>query len=306
MIADEGVSVPGRSWPSPSPTRPRQRCASAWAPCFPAARASMWVCTFHAMLRAHAARATPRPSATRPTSPSMTTMTQSAWSRSIMNDLGIDQKQFPINGIRSKISSAKNAMVGPAELESSTNPVDRAAGRVYRALTARLAKANAMDFDDLLVKTLRAALQATAGMLEGYQDRFLQIQRRRVPGHQPRRSTRITQPAGRQVQRTSCVVGDDDQSIYAWRGADIQNILDFEKDLPGRHARSRLEQNYRSTGHILERGQRRGGPQLPPQGQSACSPRPETARRSASTRLRTSARRAAGSAGRSRRSTARA
>ena len=93
--------------------------------------------------------------------------------KTIMADLDIDQKQFPMNSIRAKISAAKNAMVGPEELESSSSPADRAR-RVYRELDHRLAKANAMDFDDLLVKAFEL-LASRPEVLERYQDRFRQI-----------------------------------------------------------------------------------------------------------------------------------
>ena len=212
----------------------------------PGGTRGMWVCTFHAMC-VRMLREDPEAIGYAPNFTIYDDDDSKRLVKSIMNDLGIDQKQFPINGIRSKISSAKNAMVGPGELESSTNPADRAAGRVYRALTARLAKANAMDFDDLLVKTYEL-LSKNPGILEGYQDRFLQIS---VDEYQDTNHVQyaITNLLAAKF-RNLMVVGDDDQSIYSWRGADIQNILDFEKDYPD--ARTvRLEQNYRSTGHIL-------------------------------------------------------
>ena len=164
-----------------------------------------------------------------------------------MADLDIDQKQFPMNSIRAKISAAKNAMVGPDEMASSSNPADRAAARVYRELDRRLAKANAMDFDDLLVKTFEL-LSKRPEVLERYQDRFRQIS---VDEYQDTNHVQyaITNLLAAR-HRNLMVVGDDDQSIYSWRGADIQNILDFEKDYPDAHV-VRLEQNYRSTGHIL-------------------------------------------------------
>ena len=167
--------------------------------------------------------------------------------KAIMSDLDIDQKSYPLNSVRAKISAAKNALVGPDEMASSASPADRAAARVYRELDRRLARANAMDFDDLLVKTFEL-LSRRPEVLERYQDRFRQIS---VDEYQDTNHVQyaITNLLAARY-RNLMVVGDDDQSIYSWRGADIQNILDFEKDYPDARV-VRLEQNYRSTGHIL-------------------------------------------------------
>lgn len=159
----------------------------------------MWVCTFHAMcvrmlredadLLGYTGR-----------SPSTMTMTQSAWWRDIMQALGLEQKQFPINMIRSKISSAKNAMIGPEDmLKSADSPNDKKAAQVYLELERRLRAANAMDFDDLLVRTLEL-LRTRPEVLDKYQERFRYISVDRVSGHQPR-PVRDRQPAGRQVPK---------------------------------------------------------------------------------------------------------
>ena len=168
--------------------------------------------------------------------------------KSIMSDLNIDQKQCPINSIRSKISQAKNSLVYPDEMEGSAkSPVEHAAARVYRALQQRLERANAMDFDDLLVKTYEL-LSKYPEVLDHYQERFRQIS---VDEYQDTNGVQyaITNLLARKYQNLM-VVGDDDQSIYSWRGADIKNILSFRKDYPNATV-VKLEQNYRSTGHIL-------------------------------------------------------
>lgn len=168
--------------------------------------------------------------------------------REIMTQLGIEQKQYPINMIRSKISTAKNAMIGPEEfIEKASSPQEQKAGQVYLELERRLRAANAMDFDDLLVRTLEL-LRTRPEVLEKYQKRFRYIS---VDEYQDTNHVQyeIANLLAAKYQNLM-VVGDDDQSIYSWRGADISNILDFEKDFKQAKV-VKLEQNYRSTGHIL-------------------------------------------------------
>ena len=168
--------------------------------------------------------------------------------REIMTHLGIEQKQYPINMIRSKISTAKNAMIGPEEfIEKASSPQEQKAGQVYLELERRLRAANAMDFDDLLVRTLDL-LRTRPEVLKKYQERFRYIS---VDEYQDTNHVQyeIANLLAAKYQNLM-VVGDDDQSIYSWRGADISNILDFEKDF-SRAKVVKLEQNYRSTGHIL-------------------------------------------------------
>ena len=168
--------------------------------------------------------------------------------REIMTQLAIEQKQYPINMIRSKISTAKNAMIGPEEfIEKASSPQEQKAGQVYLELERRLRAANAMDFDDLLVRTLDL-LRTRPEVLEKYQERFRYIS---VDEYQDTNHVQyeIANLLAAKYQNLM-VVGDDDQSIYSWRGADISNILDFEEDFPKAKV-VKLEQNYRSTGHIL-------------------------------------------------------
>ncbi len=168
--------------------------------------------------------------------------------RDIMQSLGIEQKQFPINMIRSRISSAKNAMVGPDEFQRmASTPPDQKAAQVYQELERRLRAANAMDFDDLLVRALEL-LRDHPEVLAKYQERFtyISVDEYQDTNHVQYEIANLLAAAHHNLM----VVGDDDQSIYSWRGADIQNILDFEKDFPDARV-VKLEQNYRSTGNIL-------------------------------------------------------
>ena len=219
--------------------------------------------------------------------------------REIMTSLEIDQKQYPINMIRSKISTAKNAMVSPEEMAARAgSPQEEKAARVYAELERRLRAANAMDFDDLLLRALEL-LRTRPEVLEKYQERFRYIS---VDEYQDTNHVQyeIANLLAAKYQNLM-VVGDDDQSIYSWRGADISNILDFEKDFKSAKV-VKLEQNYRSTGHILAAANavvRHNSSART----SGCSPMRATVTRSRPTRRATSATRAAGSPRRSTSST---
>jgi DNA helicase-2/ATP-dependent DNA helicase PcrA len=166
----------------------------------------------------------------------------------VMTDLGISQQQFSPQGIRSRISRAKNQMLSPDEYrETGQDPLTARTAMVYEEAQQRLKRFNAMDFDDLLLKPLEL-FREHADVLERYQTRFSHIL---VDEYQDTNRVQyllIKELSAR--NRNICVVGDDAQSIYAFRGADIRNILDFEGDYPEAKI-CRLEQNYRSTKRIL-------------------------------------------------------
>jgi DNA helicase-2/ATP-dependent DNA helicase PcrA len=167
----------------------------------------------------------------------------------IMERLGISPRDRAPRAILDSISDARNALVGPSEYASlAMDPHARAVAAVYAELEGTLRQANAVTFDDLLVLPVQVLEQHVAWR-EQYRDRFRFVL---VDEYQDtnRAQYRFIKLIGGEHGNVA-VVGDDDQSIYGWRGADIRNILDFEKDFP--HARVvRLEENYRSTPQILE------------------------------------------------------
>ncbi len=166
----------------------------------------------------------------------------------IMEREGIPQKQWSPKVIAGLISDAKNALVPPAEYEKlAMDPVSRAAAKVYRQMEPTLRAANAVSFDDLLVLPVEIFLKDEK-TLARYRDRFQFIL---VDEYQDtnRAQFQFIKLLG-SAHGNVVVVGDDDQSIYGWRGADIRNILDFEKEFTSARL-VRLEENYRSTPDIL-------------------------------------------------------
>ena len=169
--------------------------------------------------------------------------------RRVMEQARISTKEWAPKALRAEISDAKNALVTPDEYaKRALHPVERAAAVVYPLLERALREANAADFDDLLVLPVR--------LLEQHPDRLAEYRRRfqfiLVDEYQDtnRAQYRFIALLGGEHGNV-LVVGDDDQSIYGWRGADIRNILDFEKDFPAARV-VRLEENYRSTPQVLE------------------------------------------------------
>ena len=167
----------------------------------------------------------------------------------IIKKMGLDEKRVPKNYIRSLISEAKNSSDRPEHYLSEVADTSGKSVEIYKEYQKRLAAANALDFDDLLVVTVRL-FEECPEVLEKYRRRFQYVL---VDEYQDTNTVqyRIVRLLS-EVSRNICVVGDDDQSIYGWRGADIRNILDFESDFPGAKV-VRLEQNYRSTKQILDK-----------------------------------------------------
>ena len=170
--------------------------------------------------------------------------------KEVCRKVDIDTKVFKERSLLSAISSAKNEMILPDEFELNAGGDfgQQKIAKVYREYEAQLKSNNALDFDDLLVKTVQL-LETQPDVLEYYQERFRYIM---VDEYQDTNTVQfrlVSLLAGK--YKNLCVVGDDDQSIYKFRGANIRNILDFEHEFPDAHV-IKLEQNYRSTGNILD------------------------------------------------------
>jgi len=166
--------------------------------------------------------------------------------KDIIREQNLDEKKFPPRMFASAIDDCKNAGKGPEDLPTG-DPVADTIARVYAAYQERLRRCNALDFGDLIMLTVRL-FDSHPEILKHYQERFQWILVDEYQDTNPIQYRLVRLLAGERMNL--CVVGDDDQSIYRWRGADIRNILDFEKDFPGVMV-VKLEQNYRSTQTIL-------------------------------------------------------
>jgi DNA helicase-2/ATP-dependent DNA helicase PcrA len=174
---------------------------------------------------------------------------QQAVVKAALKRLHIDDKTMKPRVALGRISWAKNHMIDPQEyFLASTNPMEEKIAHIFKIYREELAKNNALDFDDLLLETVRL-LKSSREVRERYNRRYKYVMIDEYQDTNRPQYELMKLLAG--DHGNVCVVGDEDQSIYSWRGADIKNILDFEKDFPA--ARTiRLEQNYRSTQHILE------------------------------------------------------
>jgi len=166
-----------------------------------------------------------------------------------MKQLSITDKEMKPSAVSGAISSAKNAMQSPSDFEAAANyPFQKSVAKVYSLYEKRRKEAKALDFDDLLLEAVNL-LQSSKEIRDKWKNHFKHIM---IDEYQD------TNAAQYQLvklltndERNICVVGDDWQSIYSWRGADFTNILNFERDFPGAKV-VKLEQNYRSTGNILD------------------------------------------------------
>lgn len=212
----------------------------------PVAR-SMWVSTFHAacvrILRSHAEKVGFNSNFV-----IYDTADQQTLLKQCLQELNLDPKRFSPKAVGAVISNAKNELKDARQFARETDSyfLEIAAG-IYTLYEEKLAANNAFDFDDLLMKTVEL-LQADAEVLEFYQNKFahLLVDEYQDTNHAQYRLVNLLA----EKKRNLCVVGDPDQSIYRWRGADIRNILSFEEEYPEAKV-IKLEQNYRSTASIL-------------------------------------------------------
>lgn len=173
----------------------------------------------------------------------------------IVRELGIDPKRFTPKAFANRISDLKNELITPlqfAETANTSNPFERHLAEVYRAYNQRLKAANALDFDDIIMRTVQL-LRAKPAIAQLYRRRFRHVLVDEYQDTNHAQYVLVRELIGVASQGPSgelTVVGDSDQSIYAFRGATIRNIEEFEKDFPNSHT-ILLEQNYRSTQNIL-------------------------------------------------------
>ncbi len=174
---------------------------------------------------------------------------QQAVVKGVMKRLGLDDKQLTPRTVLGRISWAKNHMLDPQELYlQSADPKTERIAHLYEEYRKELRKANALDFDDLLLEAVRL-LKSAAAVRDYYNRRFQYLLIDEYQDTNRPQYELMRMLAGE--RHNVCAVGDEDQSIYSWRGADIRNILEFEQDFPEAKI-VRLEQNYRSTQNILQ------------------------------------------------------
>ncbi|KRL12234.1 DNA helicase PcrA [Schleiferilactobacillus perolens] len=210
--------------------------------------ADVWVSTFHALcvriLRREADAIGYSRSFTIADSGEQLTMV-----KRLLREANIDPKQYDPKAILGSISNAKNDLIGPQEFEkSAVSPFEKIAARIYKDYQQQLHLNQAMDFDDLIMQTIRL-FKIAPNVLAYYQDKFQYIHVDEYQDTNEAQYQLVSMLAAK--SRNICVVGDADQSIYGWRGANIENIMNFEKDYPDAQT-ILLEQNYRSTKTILQ------------------------------------------------------
>jgi ATP-dependent DNA helicase UvrD/PcrA len=207
----------------------------------------MWVLTFHSscvriLRREHARLGLPSSFSIYDESDSVRVVTM------CLKDANLDAKRFPPRGVAAVIGKAKDHLISPEDFtEQAANFYERAVADVYRAYQRRLQNAGALDFDDIIMRAVQL-FRAHPDVLEHYQERFPYVLIDEYQDTNRAQYHLVNLLAAK--HRNLCVVGDADQGVYSWRGATIQNLLDFEKDYPDA-AVFVLEQNYRSTQNIL-------------------------------------------------------
>ncbi|MDO8793957.1 MAG: UvrD-helicase domain-containing protein [Vicinamibacterales bacterium] len=208
----------------------------------------MWVSTFHALCARLLRREAPNIGLSRDFT-IYDSADQQAVIKQLLRELHLDDSTYQPRMVLGRISHAKNRMEGPASFTTdSWNPKDREIGKLYEGYQKALKEASALDFDDLLLKTVELFDKAPH-VRQRYAERFRFVMVDEYQDTNRPQYLLIKQLAG--DHRNLAVVGDPDQSIYKWRGADLRNILDFETDFP-EAVIVRLEQNYRSTEVILK------------------------------------------------------
>lgn len=212
-----------------------------------AVRSQLWISTFHSfcvrVLRSHITLLDYKPFFG-----IYDSSDQLSQIKKVMTALNINEKMYPAKNFQHRISSAKMLAMSPDDMaKSSKKFMDPKTLEVYRAYEVEMKRANSLDFDDLLFKTYDL-FRMYPDVLKMYQDKFKYIM---VDEYQDTNHIQylLVQMLAK-AHRNLCVVGDEDQSIYSWRGADISNILDFEKDFPEALV-VKLEENYRSSGNIV-------------------------------------------------------
>ncbi len=207
---------------------------------------AMWISTFHAMCARILRREAPHIGLNRDFT-IYDSADQQAVVKELLRNYQMDDSIYQPRMVLSRISGAKNRMEAASTLASGWNPRDRDIAKLYEGYEKALREASALDFDDLLLKSVQLFDQASA-VRDRYARRFRFVMVDEYQDTNRPQYLLIKQLAG--VHRNLAVVGDPDQSIYKWRGADLRNILDFEQDFPEAET-VRLEQNYRSTEIIL-------------------------------------------------------
>ncbi len=208
---------------------------------------AMWISTFHALCARLLRREAPQIGLSRDFV-IYDSADQQSVIKQIIKEQRLDDESYQPRAVLSRISHSKNRMEGPDEFAKSWNPKDREIGKLFEAYVRQLKEANALDFDDLLLKTVEL-FQERPFVRERYSHKFKYVMVDEYQDTNRPQYLLVTLLAG--LHRNLGVVGDPDQSIYKWRGADLRNIMDFEHDFPEAIV-VRLEQNYRSTEVILD------------------------------------------------------